>query len=95
MGKNLYVGNLSYDTTENQLRELFGAHGEIVSANVITDRNTGRPRGFAFVEMETEEAARAATATLDGQMVDGRQIKVNEARPREPRRRRDSYSRGW
>jgi RNA recognition motif-containing protein len=95
MGKNLYVGNLSYDTTEDQLRELFGTHGEITSANVITDRDTGRPRGFAFVEMATEEAARAATATLDGQTVDGRQIKVNEARPRQPRRRRDSYRRGW
>jgi len=96
MGKNLYVGNISYDTTEDKLRELFGAHGEVTSANVITDRDTGRPRGFAFVEMATEEAASAAIAALNDQMVDGRQIKVNEARPRQPRRnRRDSYSGGW
>lgn len=96
MGKNLYVGNISYDTTEDKLRELFGAHGEVASANVITDRDTGRPRGFAFVEMATEEAASAAIAALNDQMVDGRQIKVNEARPRQPRRnRRDSYSGGW
>lgn len=95
MGKNLYVGNLSYDTTEDQLRDLFGAHGEVTSANVITDRDTGRSRGFGFVEMATEEAAQSAIAALDGQAVDGRNIRVNEARPRQPRRgggRRDS---GW
>ena len=85
MGKNLYVGNLSYNTTQNRLQELFQAHGEVVSVNVITDRDTGRPRGFAFVEMGTEQAAKAAIAALDGQEVDGRELTVNEARPRAPR----------
>ena len=85
MGKNVYVGNMSYDTTEGTLRELFGAHGEITSVNIITDRVTGRPRGFAFVEMATEEAASAAIAALNGQDVDGRPLTVNEAKPRPPR----------
>ena len=85
MGKNIYVGNMSYDTTEDGLRTLFATHGEVTSVNVITDRYTGRPRGFAFVEMATEEAARAAIAALDGQDVDGRTLKVNEAKPRAPR----------
>jgi RNA recognition motif-containing protein len=82
MAKNIYVGNLNYDTTEDTLRELFAAHGEVASVNVITDRYTGRARGFAFVEMATDEAAAAAIAALDGQTVDGRQLKVNEAKPR-------------
>lgn len=85
MVKKVYVGNMSYDTTEDKLRDLFEAHGEVTSVNVVTDRNTGRPRGFAFVEMATDEAARAAIAALDGQMVDGRPLKVNEAKPREAR----------
>ena len=85
MAKNVYVGNMSYDTTESRLRELFEAHGEVTSVNIITDRDTGRPRGFAFVEMATDEAAAAAIAALDGQDVDGRTLKVNEARPRQPR----------
>ena len=85
MGKNLYVGNMSFDTTQARLQELFEAHGEVTSVNVITDRQPGRPRGFAFVEMATEEAARAAIAALDGQEVDGRALKVNEAKPRAPR----------
>jgi len=85
MGKNLYVGNMSFDTTQAKLQELFEAHGEVTSVNVITDRQTGRPRGFAFVEMATDEAARAAIAALDGQEVDGRALKVNEAKPRAPR----------
>ncbi|NLD73093.1 MAG: RNA-binding protein [Chloroflexi bacterium] len=83
MGKNLYVGNLSYDTTENRLREAFAAYGEVETVNVITDRETGRPRGFGFVEMATDEAAQAAVAGLNGTMVDGREIRVSEARPRE------------
>jgi len=94
MAKNVYVGNLSYDTTEAKLRELFEAHGEIVSINVMTDRYSGRPRGFAFVEMTTEEAARAAIAALDGQDVDGRSLKVAEARPRKPRSGGDRDWRG-
>jgi cold-inducible RNA-binding protein len=81
MTKKVYVGNMSYDTTEDRLRELFGTHGEVTSVNVATDRYTGRPRGFAFVEMATDEAARAAIAALDGREVDGRQLKVAEARP--------------
>ena len=85
MGKNIYVGNLSYDTTQDQLQALFEAHGEVSSVNVITDRDTGRPRGFAFVEMATEQAASAAIAALNGQEVDGRALTVNEAKPRAPR----------
>jgi RNA recognition motif-containing protein len=85
MGKNIYVGNMSYDTTEGRLQELFGAHGEVATINVITDRRTGRPRGFAFVEMATEEAARTAIAAVNGQEVDGRALTVNEAKPRAPR----------
>ena len=92
MAKNVYVGNMSYETTEAKLRELFGAHGEVVSVNVITDRYSGRPRGFAFVEMATDEAARAAIAALNEQEVDGRSLKVAEARPRKPRNEGD---RGW
>ena len=85
MGKNIYVGNLSYDTTQDQLQSLFEAHGETTSVNVITDRDTGRPRGFAFVEMATEQAASAAIAALNGQEVDGRALTVNEAKPPVPR----------
>lgn len=96
MAKKVYVGNLSYDTTESSLRELFAAHGEVVSVNVVTDRYTGRPRGFAFVEMTTDEAAGAAIAALNGQEVDGRQLKVAEARPPRPRGgERDRGRRGW
>ncbi len=85
MAKKIYIGNMSYDTTENTLRELFAAHGEVVSVSVITDRETGRPRGFAFVEMSSDAAANAAISALDGQSVDGRSLKVNEARPPAPR----------
>ena len=85
MSKNIYVGNLSYDTTQDRLQELFEAHGEVTSVNVITDRYTGRPRGFAFVEMATDEAANAAIAALNGQDVDGRALNVNVAKPRAPR----------
>lgn len=84
MSKNIYVGNMSYDTTADTLRELFEAYGEVEEVSVITDRATGRPRGFAFVEMTDAEAANAAIAALDGQDVDGRTLKVNEAKPREP-----------
>jgi RNA recognition motif-containing protein len=76
---------MSYDTTEDRLQELFEAHGEITAINMITDRGTGRPRGFAFVEMATNEAATAAIAALNGQEVDGRALTVNEAKPRAPR----------
>ena len=86
MASKLYVGNLNFQTQEHELRDLFGQHGEVVSANVITDRETGRSRGFGFVEMATEEAARSAESALDGQEFDGRQLKVNEAKPRNDRR---------
>jgi RNA recognition motif-containing protein len=85
MSKNLYVGNLSYDTTEDTLRTLFSEFGDIESVNVITDRYTGRPRGFAFVEMVTEEAAQEARSALNGRMVDQREIKVDNAKPRPDR----------
>ena len=94
MAKNLYVGNLSYDTTEASLRAAFEAHGEVATVNIITDRETGRPRGFGFVEMATDEAAASAVEGLNGQMLDGRQIKVAEARPRQPRSPRGSGSWG-
>ena len=93
MAKNLYVGNLSYDTTEDTLRTLFGEYGEIESVRVITDRYTGRPRGFAFVEMAAEETAQAAIEALNGKMVDGREIKVDNAKPRADRDRRQSDAR--
>ena len=87
MVKKVYVGNMSYDTSESKLQELFAAHGEVTSVSVVTDRHTGRPRGFAFVEMATDEAAQAAIAALNGQEIDGRQLKVNVANP--PRQRND------
>mgnify|MGYP001132852448 CR=1 FL=1 len=88
MDKKLYVGNLSYNTTDDKLRSLFAEYGEIESINVITDRETGRPRGFAFVEMATQQAAEASISGLDGKMVDERAIKVNKAKPQPDRDRR-------
>ena len=79
----LYVGNLSFNTSESQLRELFAAHGEVASASLVMDRDTGRPRGFGFVEFSNDEHARAAMAALNGKNVDGRDLTVNEAKPRE------------
>lgn len=87
MGNKLYVGNLSFQTHEDELREHFTPHGEVVSVSLITDRDTGRSRGFAFVEMGSDEEARRAQNALDGQELDGRQLKVNEAKPREDNRR--------
>jgi cold-inducible RNA-binding protein len=75
----LYVGNLSFDTTESAIRELFAAHGEVASANLIMDRDSGRPRGFGFVEMADAASARAAMEALNGTQLDGRTIVVNEA----------------
>jgi RNA recognition motif-containing protein len=88
---NIYVGNLSYDMTENDLHELFGEYGTIVKANIIMDRDSGRSKGFGFVEMEDSAEGKKAIEELDGQSVKGRNLKVNEARPREerPPRRRD------
>jgi RNA recognition motif-containing protein len=79
MAKKIYVGNMSYNTSEDTLRQLFAQYGEVASVNVITDRYTGRAKGFGFVEMATDDAARAAMAALNGREVDGRQLKVNEA----------------
>ena len=81
--KKIYVGNLSFNATEAELRELFGKHGTVSSVSLITDRDTGQPRGFGFVEMES--GADAAISALDGKEVGGRTLKVNEARPREDR----------
>ena len=85
MAKNIYVGNLSWGTTEDILRETFAQYGEVLSARIITDRDTGRSRGFGFVEMENEDEANAAIEALNGQEQDGRPLTVNEARPRAPR----------
>ncbi len=82
MGRRLYVGNLSYDTTDDRLREMFEEHGSVTSAQVIMDRDTGRSKGFGFVEMGTDQEAQAAIAALNGQQVDGRALTVNEARPK-------------
>ena len=82
---NIYVGNCSYDVTEEQLRDLFAAYGEVDSVNVIRDRDTGRPRGFAFVEMTDSEAAKAAIEGVNGTDMGGRALKVNEARPKSDR----------
>ena len=79
---NIYVGNLSFDTDDAALRTAFEAHGEVTSAQVITDRDTGRSRGFGFVEMPSNEEAKAAMTALDGSDLDGRTLKVNEAKPR-------------
>lgn len=82
----LYVGNLSWDTTEDTLHAAFGAEGRTVrQVQIVSDRDTGRPRGFAFVEMGSKTDAEAAIRALDGKMLDGRQLKVNEAMERPPR----------
>ena len=85
MGNKLYVGNLSFNTTQADLEDLFGQSGQVQSVSIVTDRDTGRPRGFAFVEMATDQEAQAAIAALNGQQVDGRELKVNEAQPKENR----------
>jgi len=82
---NIYVGNLSFDETEASLETSFAAHGEVTSARIITDRETGRSRGFGFVEMSDDAQAQAAIAALNGTSVNGRDLTVNEARPREDR----------
>jgi RNA recognition motif-containing protein len=82
MGKKLYVGNLSYGVTDSDLSKLFEPHGTVESAQVIMDRDTGRSKGFGFVEMKTEQEAQAAIAALNGQDMGGRALTVNEARPK-------------
>ena len=85
MGKKLYVGNLSYGVTDSDLETMFAAHGTVQSAQVIMDRDTGRSKGFGFVEMGNDQEAQAAIAGLNGKDKDGRALTVNEARPREER----------
>jgi RNA recognition motif-containing protein len=82
---NIYVGNLSYDTTDDSLNAAFAAHGAVDSARVITDRMSGRSRGFGFVEMSDDGEANNAISALSGTMLDGREISANEARERQPR----------
>jgi len=79
---NIYIGNLSFDTTEDQLRQAFAAFGNVSTVNIITDKYSGEPRGFAFVEMATKEEATAAITGLNGQDMNGRALNVNEAKPR-------------
>ncbi|MEW5944991.1 MAG: RNA-binding protein [bacterium] len=104
MGKKLYVGNLDFSTTGEDLEQLFSKHGTVLSADVISDRNTGRSRGFGFVEMGTDEEARAAIEALNETELSGRTIVVNEAKPRQDRgggygggggRGRRGDRRGW
>ena len=85
MGKKLYVGNLGYDVTSSELEQMFSAHGTVQSAEVIMDRDSGRSKGFGFVEMGSEQEAQAAIAALDGKTHGERALKVNEAKPRESR----------
>jgi RNA recognition motif-containing protein len=87
IGMNIYVGNLSWEVTQEDLKEAFEAHGQVASANLITDKYTGKSRGFGFVEMPVEEEARAAMSALNGKDLKGREINVNEARPRNDRAR--------
>ena len=95
MAKKLYVGNLSYSTNEDGLRDAFSKAGTVESATVITDRMSGRSKGFGFVEMATEEEAQAAIAMYSGKDLDGRTVTVDEARPQEPRAPRGGNGGGW
>ncbi len=85
MSKNIYVGNLPFRTTEDSVRDLFARYGEVQSVKLISDRETGKPRGFGFVEMDDDAAADEAIKSLDGADFEGRNLKVNEAKPRAPR----------
>ena len=82
---NIYVGNISYNTSEDDLRDLFSRYGEVTAVRMITDRDTGRSKGFGFVEMTDDDQAKEAISALDSKDFMGRDVKVNEARPREPR----------
>jgi cold-inducible RNA-binding protein len=87
MSTKLFVGNLSFNTTQEQLQDLFAAHGNVIEVDIIMDKFSGRPRGFGFVTMESKEAGDAAVTALNGKEIDGRALTVNEARPREERPR--------
>jgi cold-inducible RNA-binding protein len=96
MEKRLFVGNLAYSVGESALEAAFADHGTVVSAVVIRDRETGRSRGFGFVEMETEEMAESAAGALDGFELDGRRLRVNEAQPKnDDRQRRSDFGERW
>ena len=94
MGKKLYVGNLSYDVSSSDLEALLSAHGTVQSAEVISDRSTGRSKGFGFVEMDSDAEAQTAIAAMNGQEQGGRALTVNEAKPREPRSGSGGYGGG-
>jgi RNA recognition motif-containing protein len=94
MGRKLYVGNLAYSVTDATLSEMFSAHGTVQSAQVIMDRDTGRSKGFAFVEMGSDQQAQAAASALNGKEVDGRALTVNEARPKTEGGGRGGYGGG-
>jgi cold-inducible RNA-binding protein len=94
MSVKLYVGNLTFNTTEQDLQEQFSRYGQVSSASIITDRDTGRSRGFAFVEMDSKESAQTAIEALNGKELDGRALTVNEARPRENRESRGGFGGG-
>ena len=94
MGKKLYIGNLSYDVSSSDLETLLSAHGTVQSAEVISDRSTGRSKGFGFVEMDSDAEAQAAIAALNGQDHGGRALTVNEAKPRAPRSGGGGYGGG-
>ena len=95
METKLYVGNLSYDTTEDSVRTMFAKAGTVVSVDIIKDRDTGRMKGFAFVTMNSDEDAQNAIKILNEKILDDRAIRVNIARPREDRPQRNSYSRRY
>jgi cold-inducible RNA-binding protein len=95
MSTKLFVGNLSYNTTQNQLQEMFAAHGNVIEVDLIMDKFSGRPRGFGFVTMETKEGADAAVKALNGKSIEGRALTVNEARPREERPPRSGGGGGY
>ena len=94
MGRKLYVGNLTYGVTNSTLEQMFAAHGTVESAQVIMDRDTGRSKGFGFVEMKTDQEAQAAIAALNGKENDGRNLTVNEARPKTEGGSRGGYGGG-
>ena len=91
MGRKLYVGNLPYSVTQETLEETFSQCGTVDSVNVITDRDTGQSKGFGFIEMSNDSEAQKAIQELNGTSIDGREIKVNEAKPKAPRRDRGGY----
>ena len=91
---NIYVGNIPYTLTENELNDLFAEYGSVTSTKIITERETGRSKGFGFVEMESDEAGKEAIEKLDGFIVKGRNLRVNEARPR-ANNSKPFYNKGW